>query len=251
MTMSDAFNRVFGGLERQGPGSAQSTLKALSLLPDPIGTGTILDLGCGTGASTVVLASTLNRLIIASDLNAASLEIVRARVRALGLEAMVETRQASMDDLGLPAESVALVWCEGAAFTVGLEKALSHWWTLLAPGAFVAFSDLAWVTPRRPPEAVALLDACYEGMPPMTDVAGMVAIANRCGYRQEAHFVLPEADWWAEYYAGLSARNASLRPVEDPALAEVVAHCVREMSVVRRFGEAFGYVFQILSKPKA
>ncbi len=245
----DAFLRIFGGLDRQGPGSAASTLKALSLLSAPLPPGPVLDLGCGTGSSTLVLARALDRPIVASDVNADSLAVLQGRLAAAGVATPVETRVSSMDALDLPPESAALIWSEGATFTVGIERALSHWWPILKPGGFVALTDLMWTGAARPTEAEAFFDACYEGLAPMPDLAGVLALAGRIGYRPEAHFILPESDWWDEYYAGLAARIKAERAGADQAVRAVIAHCEREMDIVRRHAASFGYVFVILGKP--
>ncbi len=56
------------GLDQLGPGSRASTLRALhhceALPPRPA----VLDLGCGTGAQTLHLASVLEGRIVAVDL---------------------------------------------------------------------------------------------------------------------------------------------------------------------------------------
>ena len=84
MSLESAYATVFAGMIRFGPGSERSTRKALSLLPPLPDTGTVLDLGCGTGASTLVLADVLNRPVLASDVNPASLEALQTRARAAG-----------------------------------------------------------------------------------------------------------------------------------------------------------------------
>ena len=50
------FFELFDGLPRQGPGDDASTLEALKLLPPLTATTRVLDIGCGTGRSTRVLA---------------------------------------------------------------------------------------------------------------------------------------------------------------------------------------------------
>ena len=47
------------GLERQGPGSPEMTMKALSFLDHPDEISRVADLGCGTGGQTMVLAQNI------------------------------------------------------------------------------------------------------------------------------------------------------------------------------------------------
>lgn len=249
MSAEQAFQAIFGGLDRQGPGSVASTRKALSLLPQLPEGGSVLDAGCGTGGSTLTLAQTLPRPIIASDVNAQSLQILSERVGKQVPEADVSVHQASMDDLGLEPDSLSLIWAEGAVFTVGPENALRHWYPLLKSGGVIAFSDLMWVSAERPEPAELFFNKCYEGLGAMPDVVGLLDLALSVGYRLHTCFTLPEGDWWDEYYAGLSARVEEYAGSEDPDIQGVVAHCRTEMDIVRQYLGSFGYVFFILVKP--
>ena len=46
----------FSNMERQGPGSPEVTLKALSFIDNLTDKSLIADIGCGTGGQTMVLA---------------------------------------------------------------------------------------------------------------------------------------------------------------------------------------------------
>ena len=245
MSLESAYATVFAGMIRLGPGSERSTRKALSLLPPLPDTGTVLDLGCGTGASTLVLADVLNRPVLASDVNPASLETLQQRARAAGLDDRITTAVASADATGQPEGSAALFWCEGAIFTVGVAAGLKHWHALLKPGGVVAFTEMVWFGADHPADAAAFLLGCY---PPMTDAASLLAQCFACGYRLEALFALPEADWWDEYLAGGIPAIARHRDNPDHDIQAVIAICDQELDICRRFGKAYGYVFVILSK---
>lgn len=243
MSIEQAYATVFAGTTRQGPGSERSTRKALSLLPPLPETGTVLDLGCGTGASTLVVADVLKRPVLASDVNTASLETLRKRAADAGLA--ISTFAASADATGQPDDSAALIWCEGAIFTVGVEAGLKHWHPILKRGGVVAFSEMCWLGASRPAEAEAFLHGCY---PPMTDAASLLSLCFGCGYRLEAMFALPQADWWDEYLAGLAPAVDRHRGDPDPDIQSVIAICDKERNIFRRFGADYGYVFVILSK---
>ena len=47
---------LFEDTPRQGPGSVETTRRALRLLPESLKVERVLDLGCGSGGSTLVLA---------------------------------------------------------------------------------------------------------------------------------------------------------------------------------------------------
>jgi len=121
---------------RQGPGSDAETLRALELTRLDRAAGLrVADIGCGTGASTLVLARQLLAAeIVAVDLSPVFLEVLAERAREAGLAGRIETMVGSMDSLPFAAESLDLIWSEGAIYNMGFAAGLASWRSFLRPG---------------------------------------------------------------------------------------------------------------------
>ena len=92
-------NEYFTELERQGPGSPEETIRALGFIGNLSNKTKIADLGCGTGAQTMVLAQNTEATITALDLYAGSIDKLNATVGKLGLQNKVKGIVGSMDNL--------------------------------------------------------------------------------------------------------------------------------------------------------
>ncbi len=79
--------------ERQGPGNDEATKKALSYLPELEDSPQILDIGCGTGAQTMVLANNTPATIIAVDMLQGFLDKLQEKVDQQNLNDRVMTKQ--------------------------------------------------------------------------------------------------------------------------------------------------------------
>lgn len=245
MTMDDAFRLVYGPLIRQAPGSAASTLRALEIALPYLHDGAVFDVGCGTGASTRVLARALDRPVHASDVSSDSVVLAELRTAMTGLSGRVDFAVESLDALTAGRESAALIWCEGAAYSVGVDNALAAWRSLLVRGGLVVFSELVWLGDRRPAEAAAHWRRDY---PAMGDLAALDEVLRLEGFEPIDRFILPPEDWWESYYLPLAARIDELAS-DDPAVNGVVAEALAEIDLYRRFGDSYGYVMQIARKP--
>ena len=161
MTEPEAFFRLYEGLPRQGPGSDACTLEALRRLPALPAQPRILDLGCGAGRQTLVLADALGARVVAVDLHRPFLDQLEAAARERGLADRVETRCADMGALELPPGSVDLLWSEGAIYLLGFEDGLRRFRPWLAPGGLAAVTECSWLGAARPDEAAAFWRAAY------------------------------------------------------------------------------------------
>ncbi len=138
------FMKVFETLERWGPGSETETQKALSLVPTA--PTSILEVGCGKGLATKVLAEHSEAKITAIDNEQSALNRLAQRFEQQGISQRLETVCASMTELPFSKASFDLIWAEGSAYIMGVEKALTQWKPLLREQGYLMISDMVWRT---------------------------------------------------------------------------------------------------------
>ena len=232
---------------RGAPGSDATTTRAIAMLPGLPPSPRILDIGCGKGKQTLVLARTYQQPVVAIDSHQPYLDHLNQAATEAGLGHLIETRNLAMDALEYGPQSVDLIWCEGAVYILGVPAALKLWRPMLKPGTLVAFSELTWLNPDRPAEALAFWRAGYPGM---ETLAGNLARIASEGYDTLETFTVPIDDWWQDYYTPLRNRIASLRVsgTVEPELAEVLDATEQEIDLFSRHGDSYGYVFYLLHK---
>ena len=241
MSAEAAMFRLFEALPQQGPGSDASTRAGLARLPPLPPAPRVLDLGCGAGRQTLVLAATLQTRVLAVDLHQPFLDRLALRAEAHGLASLIEIRCADMGALDLAPGSIDLLWSEGAIYLLGFEAGLERWRPLLAPKGLVVVSECSWLCDAPPEEALAFFREAY---PAMAGVERNRVRAGRAGFDLLDCWPLPAADWWDGYYTPLAAGLAELDG--DPALAGPAAALRREIELFRRHGASYGYVFYLL-----
>lgn len=118
-------NEFFTDLERQGSGSPEETIRALSFIGNLSNKARIADLDCGTGFQTMVLAQNTEAIITALDLYTGSIDKLNATVKKLGLQDRVEGIVGSKDsvpEIGTIAHNISIMQKTGyipvAAFTL-------------------------------------------------------------------------------------------------------------------------------------
>lgn len=161
--MSEAFFRLFKGLPRQGPGSDACTREALRRLPELPAAPRVLDLGCGSGRSALVLAEVLRTKVIAVDNHQPFLDQLRTAAQERGLADLIEIRCADMAAPGVPAGGIDLLWSEGAIYLLGFEEGLRLWRPLLAPGGCLAASECSWLLAEPPARGGGVLSRMLPG----------------------------------------------------------------------------------------
>lgn len=237
----------FSGMERQGPGSPELTVKALSFIDNLTKESKIVDIGCGTGGQTMVLANHTPGLITGIDLFADFIDIFNANSRRLNLQDRVKGIVASMDNLPFQQEEFDLIWSEGAIYNIGFERGLNEWRKFLKTGGFIAVSEASWFTEKRPVEIDRYWKDAYPGI---DIISNKVEQMQKAGYIPMAVFVLPEDCWIEHFYAPqVPAQEKFLKKHAGDKTAEALIENQRqEADLYYKYKEFYGYVFYIGKK---
>lgn len=241
----ETFFALHSGLPREGPGDRASTERALRLVPRLPAAPEVLDIGCGPGGQTIDLAELLPEARIAAlDNHAPFLRDLERRASERGVAGRIRTMLGDMARLPFGPGSFDLIWCEGAAYIVGLETALATWQPLLRKSGAIALTEPVWLT-GRPPERAATFWSAY---PAMRDRPAVLAVALDQGYRIAGDFVVDEAAWWTNYYGPIEARLADMERTQarDPEAAIVLQEAREEIECYRRHSDCYGYLFIVL-----
>jgi len=232
------------GLERQGPGDEQCSREILAQLPALSETPLILDAGCGTGGATFLLAAQypLAR-VVAIDLSKAFLDTLRQEAVQRGFEHRIRCSHADMLQPAVPAESLDLIWSEGAVYAVGFEHALRHWKGLLKPYGIVVVSEMSWFSKNIPSDASDFWLRAYPGM---ETEEGNRRRAEAEGYRVLSTRRLPTQAWWDSYYMPLLGKLETFTDTTDSVLRTVLEETREEIALFRRYAQLYGYTFYIM-----
>lgn len=237
----------FSGVERQGPGSPEVTIKALSFIDHLTGESRIADLGCGTGGQTMILAQNAPGKITGIDLFPDFINLFNQNAAKLNLQDRVKGVVGSMDNLPFQEEALDLIWSEGAIYNIGFEKGLDYWRRFLKAGGYLAVTEASWFTSERPAEIEQFWLDAY---PEIDTIPNKVAQLQKAGYIPVATFILPENCWTEHFYVPqAAAQKAFLKKHEGNATAEeLVANQRHEAQLYARYKAYYGYAFFIGKK---
>ncbi|MCK9411134.1 MAG: methyltransferase domain-containing protein [Prolixibacteraceae bacterium] len=237
----------FSGLERQGPGTPEQTIKALSFIDNLTTESRIADIGCGTGGQTMVLAQHAPGVITGIDLFPRFIELFKANAAKLNLQERIKGIVCSMENLPFQMGELDLIWSEGAIYNIGFERGLNEWRKFLKTGGYVAVSEASWFTEERPAEIDAFWQDAY---PEIDTIPNKVAQMQKAGYIPVATFILPEHCWTEHFYAlQVTAREAFLKKHAGNKAVEAFIACERhEALLYYKYKAYYGYVFYIGKK---
>lgn len=234
--------------DRQGPGSDAETRRAIDLARlDRSVQLTIADIGSGTGASSLVLANTLNAHITAIDFAEPFINALRERVDQAGLGERIEATVGQMESLPFQDEQFDVIWAEGAIYNMGFTEGLRAWRRFLRPGGIMAVSEITWTTSERPAPIEEHWNAEY---PAIATASEKLRIIEDEGYEPASFFFLPRDCWEESYYGPLRSSFPAFMERHDNSVAAraIVDAEEREIDLYRDYGQYYSYGFYLARK---
>ena len=207
----------------------------------------IADIGCGTGASTLLLARLLKARITAVDFLQDFLEVLERRAENMGLSEKISTLCCSMDNLPFGDEEYDVIWSEGAIYNIGFEKGVRSWNRYLKAGGLLVVSEITWITASRPSELQKHWD---DGYPEIDVASSKIDVLEKSGYSPIGFFVLPERCWLENYYRPMqnSFKDFLNRNGNSEEARAIVAAEKREIELYEEYKSHYSYGVYIARK---
>jgi len=237
----------YSNFERQGPGSPEMTIKALSFIDNLNDVTQVADLGCGTGGQTMVLAKHINANIVGIDLSSHMIEKFNANADKNNEKNRVKGIIGSIDDLPFKNEELDLIWSEGAIYNIGFERGLNEWHKYLKRNCYIAVTEASWFTENRPDE---IHDFWMNAYSEIDTIPNCVLKMQKAGYIPVASFIIPETCWTDNFYdAQTSFQEIFLKKYAgNKTVEDFIAYERHEAEIYKKYKQYYGYVFYIGKK---
>lgn len=201
------------------------TRKAFQMLPE-IEKPNILDIGCGSGAVTVEIASLSNGRVTGLDIDQIQLNKLEQKIREADLTDRVYIVKCSMDEMCFQEDSFDIIWAEGSISAIGFKKGLLKFRRFLKRGGFLVVHD---------------------------DLRGLnkkIGQISDCGYKLLSYFTLNKDVWWKEYYMPLEKQIEEIRIKYASGTVEFseVNKLQKEIEGFEKDPESYQSVFFIMQK---
>jgi SAM-dependent methyltransferase len=207
----------------------------------------ILDVGCGTGTQTLVLAKLSSGIITALDNHAPFIDTLKCKAHRAGLEIKIHCVIGDMAVMSFRVGSYDVIWSEGAAYIMGFAVAPKSLKALLRPKGYLVVSELVWFETKTPQE---IKDYFAEAYPDMKYYEAIYSIVESAGYEMIGYFPLPSKSWWTDYYAPAEKKLTEMRCAyqANKDTQSIFDSFQLEIDMHRKYSEYYGYGFYIMRK---
>ena len=231
------------GLERQGPGDTDYSNYIISQIPELPTIPRIADIGCGTGAGTLILADRFKSKIRSVDFSREFLNGLEDRAKKRGLEHLIEAIECDMGNLDWESGTIDLLWSEGAAYNITFEGALKAWRPLMAYNGIAVISEMNYFTNKVPEPVKKYMQNAYPAIKTESENADII---NSSGFAVLGIHRLPSKAWWDNYYEPLRNNIESFKNSNDSVMQSVISETEEEMKFIEEYEKIYGYSFYIM-----
>lgn len=234
---------AYKGLDRLSPGSDDTTLKAIEKIDFNVDDElNILDIGCGVGSSTILLANYFeNSTVEAIDLFKHYLSVLDDKISQNNLANRVFGYRMDMKDPDFANEEFDIVFAESSIEIMGFKKGIMEWKRLLKPKGYMIVSDISWIS-KPSSRSIKFWKNIYDEVDTIENK--IAQIANE-GYEFVDYVIVPKEDW-NEYHKKLEKNLNSLN--NDKSAKEFVSQIKKEIRHYRENSDDYSYVFYIMKK---
>nr|WP_321513021.1 MerR family transcriptional regulator [uncultured Pseudodesulfovibrio sp.] len=246
----EIFFKIYEGLDREGPGNFAMTKRAYDMCTGLPEKPEVLELGCGSGGATIPLAQISGGIVTATEIYHPFLEKMVERAKRAGVEDRIIAAVMDMGDIQAEPESFDLIWCEGAAYILGVDKAFAQWQQYLKPGGCLCISDAVWLSEDiRDNAPDELKNFWAEGYPAMRTAEENNRAGEAAGYTPLGNFTIDTACWDA-FYNDVERRLEKIEQTygTEPNGRAIIDMTHKEISLYRNYPGTYGYEFHIFKK---
>jgi ubiquinone/menaquinone biosynthesis C-methylase UbiE len=239
----EALIELHRGLERKGPGDALFSEFILNRLPKFPQEYDIADIGCGSGAGTLLLAEKYKSKVRAVDFSKVFLDELAEKATQKGLGDLIEVIEGDMGSLSWDRGSIGLLWSEGAAYNITFEGALKAWRPFIAIGGVAVISEMNYFSNDVKGVVSEYMKSAYPGIKtePMN-----IELIESSGFEFVETHRLPSEAWWKNYYNPLRNNLEKFKESADSVMRAVIRETEEEMKIFREHYAQFGYTFYIM-----
>lgn len=201
------------------------TEQAFAKLPKLPSNPCVLDVGCGSGESTLALARLIKSKIIGMDIDHSALSKFKEKLENRAMEDMIQVIEGSFIDNKFPDKIFDLVWAEGVFHIIGYDKSLKESSRILKDGGTLVALDTTKVITKH-----------------------LKHLKNH-GFEVLDKVVWKEGAWWTDYYQPMEQKLKELREAGiDPALFQHLIDREHEIAMVKRNPTEFDCAHYIYKK---
>jgi len=218
--MNDLVKQYFEIKDKCRKGLLKYLTKAISIIPI-IENPRILDLGCGSGVPTLMIAEKFNGKITAVDTDTKSIDIFREKVENLNLANRVFLTVNSLFDIKVKNNQYDLILAEGLLNVIGFQKGFLRIVKLLKRKGFIIIHDEF----QNQNEKIEFIKN------------------NDCKILDS--FMLDEQIWWNDYFKCLEKELSSNSNQE---LLKLFKSDIEEIKLFKKNPSQYSSVYYIIEK---